>query len=160
MNDLILDYVRKVRKAFPGTRWYVSPRWSWAEQAVLPARWFHRIVGGTRNDAEGWVEFDQTHESIAAAVAAHPGMVDWPRDVVMLVAARAGEALLAHMEGIAPGWCRDCDAPLHGDTKATRTLDGLRGDRPIKFVCLDCVLFYNLPTASTGVVIDQRPGGK
>jgi hypothetical protein len=104
--------------------------------------WFERL----KDTGDGYpdeVEYPTCEAAIDDAVKAHPGLKPWPRDAVMIVAARAGEADLKMMADIHPAECRDCNAKLHADTRSIKTATVFGNS--VKFFCRDCVLFY-IPT--------------
>lgn len=70
----------------------------------------------------------------------------WPRDAVMVVACRAGEANLQKMEGIHPDKCRECSCAVHADTRTVRNAHShpLGLGRPVKFFCVPCAELYDM----------------
>lgn len=86
------------------------------------------------------------------------GLKPWPRDAVMVVAARARDARPELMEGVAVEQCRDCRAVLHADTFTVRTAWGMpqRVGRPVLFFCPACCAGYDRSTV--GVTVDHSGG--
>lgn len=73
-------------------------------------------------------------------------MKPWPSDCVIIVASRAGEAILSQMEAIHPATCRECGGQLHADTFTYRRAStaSFRHGRPIEFICLQCHTNYDV----------------
>lgn len=80
---------------------------------------------------------------------------DWPSDAVMVIAANFGEENRKGMEAVMIVYCRDCKAKLAADAFSIRRAEQLAGDlRPVKFLCIECSLGYDLGMAQ--VVEDHR----
>ncbi len=88
------------------------------------------------------------------------GLLHWPVDAVMIVAATPDCATLPkeHRERARVGSCRDCERAV---VYCIDTLqDASKMNRPVRFFCQDCFLKYDVRTI--GITVEMRfvGGGK
>lgn len=84
-------------------------------------------------------------------------MKPWPRDAIMITAARAGEEKQEQMESPFPAYCRDCNASLMACSRTYETAKQISkrcDNRPIMFFCIDCHNKYDIEQCN--LLVDQR----
>ena len=88
------------------------------------------------------------------------GLIPWPVDAVMIVAADAGTENPATMESAVPVVCRHCGQALAADSATIRKAEKLpsRRGRPVMFFCVACCLRHD--RGSVRERHDDRHGAK
>ncbi len=86
-------------------------------------------------------------------------MKAWPKDAVMIIAAKRGEEITEQMESAIYVTCRECGISLAADSKTIRRaeqLPFLRNGRPIDFFCVECAMLHD--RNQIDLMLDDRPG--